>query len=79
MSVFAEAVAHPFLVRSIDRCDRCGAEAFVRVVMTSSQLPLLFCSHHYTENTERLAGIAVVTHDERALVLSGWSSKSDAI
>ncbi|HEV7206800.1 MAG TPA: hypothetical protein VGN18_19505 [Jatrophihabitans sp.] len=79
MSVFAEAVAHPFLVRALDRCDRCGAEAYVRVVLTASSLPLLFCSHHYAENTAELARVAVVTHDERALVLSGWSSKSDAV
>lgn len=79
MSVFAEAVAHPFLVRALDRCDRCGAEAYVRVVITASSLPLLFCAHHYSENNAELARVSVVTHDERALVLSGWSSKSDAI
>jgi hypothetical protein len=79
MSVFGEAVAHPFLVRALDRCDRCGAEAYVRVVVTASRLPLLFCAHHYSDNTAELSRVAVVTHDERALVLSGWSSKSDAI
>src|SRR5690625_1375505 len=27
-----------------DRCDRCGAQAFVRVVLNSGEL--LFCAHH---------------------------------
>jgi hypothetical protein len=31
-----------------DRCDRCGAQAFVRVTMTSGA-ELLFCAHHGRE------------------------------
>jgi hypothetical protein len=49
----------------LDRCDRCGAQALVRVVITASNLPLLFCSHHYAHYARGLAYIAVRTHDER--------------
>jgi hypothetical protein len=30
---------------TIDRCDRCGAQAYVRVLLPS-RLELLFCAHH---------------------------------
>lgn len=62
----AEAVLdRPTLRRELDRCDRCGAEARVRVLITSSNLPLLFCAHHYAYYAGALAQIAVRTHDER--------------
>lgn len=54
------------LVRGLDRCDRCGAEALVRVAVIRSGLPLTFCAHHYAEQRESLQHVAVVTHDERA-------------
>ena len=31
---------------AMDRCDRCGAQAYVRVVLESSGGELLFCGHH---------------------------------
>lgn len=31
---------------TIDRCDRCGAQAYVRVVLEPSGGELLFCGHH---------------------------------
>jgi hypothetical protein len=59
------ASALPSLVRATDRCDRCGAEARVRVVITKSNLPLLFCAHHYAATAQQLAPIADITHDDR--------------
>lgn len=55
------------LTRSADRCDRCGAEALVRVVITSTRLPLLFCGHHFAESATVLHRVAIVTHDDRLL------------
>ncbi len=46
-----------------DRCDRCGAQAYVRATMTSG-LELLFCAHHWHENESRLREIASSIHDE---------------
>jgi uncharacterized OB-fold protein len=53
------------IVPSVDRCDRCGAEALVRVELVSSGLPLTFCAHHYSEQAGSLVSVAVVTDDER--------------
>jgi hypothetical protein len=46
-----------------DRCDRCGAQAYVRAVMTSGS-ELLFCAHHWHENEERLRSIGARIQDE---------------
>ncbi len=46
-----------------DRCDRCGAQAYVRATLDSG-LDLLFCAHHFHENEARLRQIAVMIHDE---------------
>ena len=45
-----------------DRCDSCGAQAYVRVQLESGEL--LFCRHHANENRERLEPIALDWHDE---------------
>jgi hypothetical protein len=31
---------------ALDRCDRCGAQAYVRAVLEASGGELLFCGHH---------------------------------
>jgi hypothetical protein len=46
-----------------DRCDRCGAQAYVRTVLGSGS-ELLFCNHHWHENEDRLREIAVHIDDE---------------
>lgn len=34
-----------WILKTTDRCDRCGAQAYVKVVGSTGEL--LFCSHHY--------------------------------
>lgn len=46
-----------------DRCDRCGARAYVRVRLSSGG-ELLFCAHHAREHGEKLKQIAVTLVDE---------------
>ncbi|MCW2494611.1 hypothetical protein [Jatrophihabitans sp.] len=46
-----------------DRCDRCGAQAYVRAVLSSGS-ELLFCNHHWHDNEARLREIAVNIQDE---------------
>ena len=46
-----------------DRCDRCGAQAYVRALLPNS-LELLFCAHHNRQHSSALAKIAVDIHDE---------------
>lgn len=46
-----------------DRCDRCGAQAYVRVIMASGY-ELLFCAHHGKEHADKLKQVALRIHDE---------------
>lgn len=48
---------------AMDRCDRCGAQAYVRTVLGSGS-ELLFCSHHWRDNEDRLREIAVSIQDD---------------
>ena len=49
-----------------DRCDRCGAQAFYRAVLSSGDL--LFCAHHGRKHAERLAEVAVEVQDGTAAI-----------
>jgi ribosomal protein S14 len=48
-----------------DRCDRCGAAARVRAVLSTGG-ELLFCRHHFNEHEARLVdmGATVITNEE---------------
>ncbi|MGI8880031.1 MAG: DUF7455 domain-containing protein [Jatrophihabitans sp.] len=46
-----------------DRCDRCGAPAYVRVTLQSGG-ELLFCAHHAREHEDRLRAITATIYDE---------------
>ncbi|MEY3737066.1 MAG: hypothetical protein RLZZ251_782 [Actinomycetota bacterium] len=46
-----------------DRCDRCGAQAYVRAVM-SNGFELLFCGHHAKKYQEGLSSSATRIDDE---------------
>lgn len=46
-----------------DRCDRCGAQAFIRARLGSDQ-DLLFCAHHGREHLDKLNEIAEEVIDE---------------
>jgi|GEM_PF-75362 hypothetical protein len=45
-----------------DRCDICGAQAFIRVVLATGDL--VFCGHHGTANKDKLKPIAITWQDE---------------
>ncbi|AZZ48814.1 hypothetical protein C5C31_03945 [Rathayibacter rathayi] len=47
-----------------DRCDSCGAQAYIRVVVNNGEL--LFCAHHGKKYQEKLSSIAQSWHDESA-------------
>lgn len=46
-----------------DRCDRCGAQAYVRVMLATGG-ELLFCAHHGREYTPALASAEATIQDE---------------
>lgn len=50
---------------AVDRCDRCGAQAYVRAVLEASGGELLFCGHHARAVEASLRPITSEWHDER--------------
>ncbi|MGH3317099.1 MAG: DUF7455 domain-containing protein [Nocardioidaceae bacterium] len=46
-----------------DRCDRCGAQAYIRVELNSGG-ELLFCAHHGRAHAQKLRDVALAIHDE---------------
>lgn len=57
------AVAPSAQLTAEDRCDRCGAQAYLRVELTTGG-ELLFCAHHAREHGDRLREIAANVYDE---------------
>lgn len=45
-----------------DRCDRCGAQAYMRVTLLEGDL--LFCGHHGREHKDQLELTALDIQDE---------------
>ena len=52
---------------ALDRCDSCGAQAYIRVTLASGEL--LFCAHHGAQFKEKLAPTAIAWHDESSRLL----------
>lgn len=51
-----------YQLTALDRCDSCGAQAYIRVSIGNSEL--LFCAHHGRRHQEKLEAIATHWHDE---------------
>ncbi|MGX5695341.1 DUF7455 domain-containing protein [Agromyces soli] len=60
-------VETPYELTALDRCDACGAQAYIRVVVANGEL--LFCSHHGRKHQEKLSQIAQSWHDESSRLL----------
>jgi hypothetical protein len=63
------ALAPANQLSGLDRCDSCGAEAYVRVTMASGQL--FFCAHHGAKFKDKLFATAIEWHDESSKLLEG--------
>ena len=50
-------------LNALDRCDRCGAQAYVRAVLLNGG-ELMFCGHHGKEYAEKLKTVAAAIQDE---------------
>ena len=59
----AIALTEPTALTAADRCDRCGAQAYIRVVLGSGG-ELLFCAHHGRKYSESLRQVAAHIQDE---------------
>ena len=53
---------------ALDRCDVCGAQAYIKVSLATGEL--LFCAHHGKANKEKLEPIAKGWIDETDKLLS---------
>ncbi len=51
-------------MNALDRCDLCGAKAWVRAVLHSSEL--LFCAHHGSQHIDALYEKALFVQDDRS-------------
>ena len=51
-----------------DRCDRCGAQAYLRVKFESGG-ELLFCDHHAKAHSDKLKQVALKIHDETGKIV----------
>ncbi|MDT0303648.1 DUF7455 domain-containing protein [Streptomonospora wellingtoniae] len=59
-----------------DRCDRCGAQAYVRVVLNSGG-ELLFCAHHMREHDDSIRKIAAEIQDETSRLQESPDTSAD--
>ena len=56
-------------LNAVDRCDRCGAQAYVRATLLSGG-ELLFCGHHGKEYAEKLKSVTRSIQDETGRIAS---------
>jgi len=61
-------------LNALDRCDRCGAQAYVRAVMANG-FELLFCGHHAKKYQEGLANVASRIQDETERITEESAAK----
>jgi len=62
-------------LNAVDRCDRCGAQAYVRATLLNGG-ELLFCAHHAKEYSERLKTVAASIQDETDKLAQSPSSQA---
>lgn len=69
-----------FVLTHADRCDQCGARAYVQVWLNETEQEqvenarpkeLLFCSHHFNHHKTALWGRYMFLNDERAQLTNG--------
>ena len=55
---------------AMDLCDRCGAQAYVRVMLPGSG-ELLFCAHHSRQHADALTKAGAEIQDETGRLSEG--------
>jgi hypothetical protein len=70
------AIAPSTPLTAMDVCDRCGAQAYVRVLLPGAG-ELLFCAHHSRQHADALAKVAVEIQDETGRLAPGSGAASD--
>lgn len=67
-----QVLLEPTPLNALDRCDRCGAQAYVRATLAGGEL--LFCAHHGKEYGEKLAAVATRIDDQTSKLISEGAS-----
>jgi hypothetical protein len=63
-------------MRTDQRCDRCGAQAYVEVAF--KQHDLLFCAHHYEFHQDEIQKVSVLIADHRPWLRREEGKQRDA-
>jgi hypothetical protein len=58
---------------ALDRCDRCNAQAYVRVTLPFGEL--FFCGHHARAHASAYEHVAVAIHDESDKLMAQFGSR----
>jgi hypothetical protein len=66
----------PETLTAADRCDRCGARAYIRVVLNGGG-ELLFCAHHGHAHAEALEAAAADIQDQSQVLAATPATASD--
>ncbi|MDX2375335.1 hypothetical protein M4I32_00765 [Microbacterium sp. LRZ72] len=64
LSTTADEATVVYRLSAMDRCDSCGAQAYIAAEVNGSEL--LFCAHHGRKYEEKLREVATSWHDETA-------------
>lgn len=70
------AALAPTPLTAADRCDRCGAQAYLRVLLVSGG-ELLFCAHHGREHGDALRSVASDIHDQTDRLVAAPTAQLD--
>jgi len=62
MSTTEPAAVLDYRLSAADRCDSCGAQAYIAAEVNGSEL--LFCAHHGRKYEDKLRSVATTWHDE---------------
>jgi hypothetical protein len=68
-----QLILEPTPLNAVDRCDRCGAQAYVRVTLLNGG-ELLFCGHHAKEYAEGLKPVVAKIQDETSKLIESPAS-----
>lgn len=58
---------------SQDRCDTCGAQAYIGATVNGTEL--IFCAHHGRKYEAKLRAVATAWHDETARLLEEGANR----
>lgn len=62
--MYATTAEAPAQLTRQDRCDRCGAQAYVRATLGGGA-ELFFCGHHFRAHEDKLVAVGASIVDER--------------